>query len=152
MAQQQELASYQRPLSVMNLLKLDFTGGKSSDWRKSLQVFGVQLRKASVASLGSVGTFANGRRASRLSEIFGVCGPAPAADANLDTIAEQDPLPTKKAMDELLNLVVMDKTRNKTPFADLVKSTRQRRNVVIFIRHFFCPVCQIHHPPDEPAH
>ncbi|KEQ63501.1 uncharacterized protein M437DRAFT_46712 [Aureobasidium melanogenum CBS 110374] len=83
------------------------------------------------------------RRESNLSEIFGICGPEPAAQPviGLDTIAEQDPLPSTQELQALYKLTVMDRTRNKTPFIDLVQSSGNRRNIVIFIRHFFCPNC-----------
>lgn len=120
----------------------------NTNWVKSIQAFGKNLRKDSVASLATVGSFGNIRRQSRLSEIFGVCGPTPAGGLDLDTIAEQDPLPTPEAMDDLLKLVILDRNRNKTPFVDLVKSTSHHRNIVIFIRHFFCPVGP---PPIHPS-
>ncbi|KAG9567843.1 hypothetical protein KCU71_g3560, partial [Aureobasidium melanogenum] len=83
------------------------------------------------------------RRGSNLSEIFGVCGPDTAAQSTigLGTIAEQDPLPSTEELQALYKLNVMDWTRNKTPFLDLVKSNKNRRNIVVFIRHFFCPNC-----------
>lgn len=83
------------------------------------------------------------RRGSALSEIYSICGPdtAPQATIGLDTIAEQDPLPSTEQMRALYKLTVMDRTRNKTPFIDLVQSSRTRRNIVVFIRHFFCPNC-----------
>lgn len=82
------------------------------------------------------------RRESNLSEIFGICGPEPAAQPviGLDTIAEQDSLPSTQELQALYKLTIMDRTRNKTPFIDLVQSSGNRRNIVIFIRHFFCPV------------
>jgi len=60
---------------------------------------------------------------------------------NLDSIAEQDPLPPHADVEEALNMVVLDQHRLKIPFAQLLQDTDERRTVTIFIRHFFCGVC-----------
>jgi len=114
-------------MSIFNIL----------EW-KSVKVFKIAAFKASTESLRSIG-----RRGSNLSEIFGVCGPEAVVPApiGLGTIDEKDPLPTLEELETLLKLNLMDRTRVKTPFADIVRSTGNQRNIVIFIRHFFCPNC-----------
>lgn len=111
------------------------------EW-KSVKVFKIAAFKASTESLRSIG-----RRGSNLSEIFGVCGPETIMPApiGLGTIDEKDPLPTPEELEALLKLNLMDRTRVKTPFADIVRSSGNRRNIVIFIRHFFCPVRTLHY-------
>ncbi|GAB7353832.1 hypothetical protein MBLNU459_g4202t3 [Dothideomycetes sp. NU459] len=108
---------------------------------KSIQVFKFKLRNDSVASLDTIQTSRSGRRQSRLSEIFGLNGAAPVINGDLEPIVEQDPLPTTEEMEELMKLSVLDRNRNKTPFVDLVRPNLKKRNIVIFIRHFFCPNC-----------
>lgn len=112
------------------------------DW-KSLKAFKVSLMSATTVTLKTAeNVITISRRGSALSEIYSICGPdtAPQATIGLDTIAEQDPLPSTEQMRALYKLTVMDRTRNKTPFIDLVQSSRTRRKIVVFIRHFFCPV------------
>jgi hypothetical protein len=67
------------------------------------------------------------------------------APIGLDTIDEQGLLPSDDDLDALFKLNLMDRTRVKTPFADIVRSSGHRRNIVIFIRHFFCPVSTLQH-------
>lgn len=112
------------------------------DW-KSLKVFRISPIKTSAVTLGKAASITTvERRDSNLSDIFSVCGPdiPVPATIGLGTIAEQDPLPSVEQLQALYRLTVMDRTRNKTPFIDLVQSSRNRRKIVIFIRHFFCPV------------
>jgi hypothetical protein len=111
------------------------------DW-KSVKVFKVAAFKASTDSLRSIG-----RRGSNISDIFGVCGPETIMPApiGLDTIDEQGLLPSDDDLDALFKLNLMDRTRVKIPFADIVRSSGHRRNIVIFIRHFFCPVSTLQH-------
>lgn len=107
------------------------------EW-KNVKVF--KLSSAFRASAESLVTI--GRRGSNLSEIFGVCGPDNVVPApiGLGTIEEKDPLPTDEELEALYKLNLMDRTRVKTPFADLVRSNGSQRNIIVFIRHFFCPV------------
>lgn len=115
---------------------------RSMDW-KSLKVFRISSIKASRVTLGKTESITTvERRESNFSEIFSVCGPdiATPATIGLGTITEQDPLPSTEQLQALYKLTVMDRTRNKTPFIDLVQSSKNHRNIVIFIRHFFCPV------------
>lgn len=112
------------------------------DW-KSLKGFRMSLFSSYAVTLKPAeNTITIERRGSNLSEIFGICGPDTAAQPviGLGTIAEQDPLPSTQELQALYKLNVMDRTRNKTPFLDLVQSSKNRRNIVVFIRHFFCPV------------
>lgn len=112
------------------------------DW-KSLKSFRMSLFGSYAVTLKPAeNAITIERRESNLSEIFGICGPEPAAQPviGLDTIAEQDSLPSTQELQALYKLTIMDRTRNKTPFIDLVQSSGNRRNIVIFIRHFFCPV------------
>ncbi|KAG9659280.1 hypothetical protein KCU95_g11406, partial [Aureobasidium melanogenum] len=113
------------------------------DW-KSLKGFRMSLFSSYAVTLKPAeNTITIERRGSNLSEIFGICGPDTAAQPviGLGTIAEQDPLPSTQELQALYKLNVMDRTRNKTPFLDLVQSSKNRRNIVVFIRHFFCPNC-----------
>ncbi|KAG9950864.1 hypothetical protein KCU85_g3256, partial [Aureobasidium melanogenum] len=113
------------------------------DW-KSLKSFRMSLFGSYAVTLKPAeNAITIERRESNLSEIFGICGPEPAAQPviGLDTIAEQDSLPSTQELQALYKLTIMDRTRNKTPFIDLVQSSGNRRNIVIFIRHFFCPNC-----------
>ncbi|KAI4739905.1 hypothetical protein E4T50_09646 [Aureobasidium sp. EXF-12298] len=86
------------------------------EW-KNVKVF--KLSSAFRASAESLVTI--GRRGSNLSEIFGVCGPDNVVPApiGLGTIEEKDPLPTDEELEALYKLSLMDRTRVKTPFADL---------------------------------
>jgi len=49
--------------------------------------------------------------------------------------------PSQSDLSELFKMIVLDKNRNKTPFKKLIQSTPGQRNIVVFIRHFFCCVC-----------
>lgn len=113
-----------------------------TDW-KNVKVF--KLTSAFRASAESLVTI--GRRGSNLSEIFGICGPDNfvAPPKGLGTIEEKDPLPSDAQLEALYKAELMDRTRVKTPFADLVRSNGNTRNIIVFIRHFFCPVSGLHH-------
>ncbi|KAF4554867.1 Hypothetical protein D9617_3g019360 [Elsinoe fawcettii] len=50
-------------------------------------------------------------------------------------------MPSEALLNELYKVQVMDKTRRKVPFKDLVRSKDNRRHVVVFVRHFFCGMC-----------
>ncbi|KEQ77809.1 hypothetical protein M436DRAFT_32015, partial [Aureobasidium namibiae CBS 147.97] len=50
-------------------------------------------------------------------------------------------LPSEDELEALYKLELMDRTRVRTPFADLVRSNGSTRNIIVFIRHFFCPNC-----------
>ncbi|CAD0110380.1 unnamed protein product [Aureobasidium uvarum] len=128
----------------MNFLKI-------MDW-KPVKVFRMLSSNASALTLEKAESLiAYGRRGSALSEIFSVCGPdTPAAAViGLGTIVEQDPIPTPEELEALYKMVLMDRTRNKTPFGDLVRASGNRRNIVIFIRHFFCPALAHEMPPEK---
>lgn len=49
-------------------------------------------------------------------------------------------MPSDSLMSDLYKVQVMDKTRRKVPFKDLIKSKDHRRHIVVFVRHFFCGV------------
>ncbi|KAG8626264.1 hypothetical protein KVT40_005209 [Elsinoe batatas] len=50
-------------------------------------------------------------------------------------------MPSESLLNELYKTQVMDKTRRKIPFKDLVRSKENRRHIVVFTRHLFCPMC-----------
>lgn len=108
-----------------------------TEW-KNVKVF--KLSSAFRASAESLVSY--GRRGSNLSEIFGICGPDNFVPPpkGLGTIDEKDPLPSDAELETLYKLELMDRTRVRTPFADLVRSNGNTRSIVVFIRHFFCPV------------
>ncbi|PNS16643.1 hypothetical protein CAC42_4607 [Sphaceloma murrayae] len=50
-------------------------------------------------------------------------------------------MPSESLLNDLYKVQIMDKTRRKVPFKDLVRSKDHRRHVVVFVRHFFCGMC-----------
>ena len=53
---------------------------------------------------------------------------------------EFDELPTVDMLEELYDMQILDRNRQKIRFGDVVQDTKHRRHVVVFIRHFFCGV------------
>ena len=51
-----------------------------------------------------------------------------------------DKLPSTEVLDAIYELDVVDKEKQAVKFRTLVQETQSRRNLVIFIRHFFCGV------------
>lgn len=60
----------------------------------------------------------------------------------LDTVLEMDPPPSQQELAELYEMEVLDTMRDKHKFGTLIKDANYERVVIVFIRHFFCGVCE----------
>lgn len=51
-------------------------------------------------------------------------------------------IPSEKVLEQIYTLPVQDENKKKMPFKDLITGAKdgEHRNIVIFVRHFFCGV------------
>jgi len=61
-------------------------------------------------------------------------------DGEPAALPKQSQMPSEAQLNELYALKVRDKDDKEVPFSSLVKGTAESRNVIIWIRHFFCGV------------